>query len=151
MVRTLIRWVDRRLGASQFTRTALNKVFPDHWSFMLGEVAMYCLVILILTGVYLTFFFVPASEEVVYRGPYEPLRGVPMSAAYASTLDISFEVRAGLVMRQMHHWAALVFIAAMVLHLCRVFFTGAFRRPRDVNWMVGVTLLVLSIANGFFG
>jgi len=151
VIRPLIRWVDRRLGASQFTRTALNKVFPDHWSFMLGEVAMYCLVILILTGVYLTFFFVPASEEVVYRGPYEPLQGVEMSAAYASALDISFDVRAGLVMRQMHHWAALVFIAALVLHLCRVFFTGAFRRPREINWMVGVTLLVLSIANGFFG
>ena len=151
MIRPLIRWIDRRLGASHFTRTALNKVFPDHWSFMLGEVAMYCLVILILTGIYLTFFFIPASDEVVYRGPYEPLRGVEMSAAYASTLDISFNVRAGLVMRQMHHWAALVFIAAMVLHLCRVFFTGAFRRPREINWMVGVTLLVLSIMNGFFG
>ena len=151
MTRRVIRWIDGRLGASNFTRTALNKVFPDHWSFMLGEVAMYCLVILILTGVYLTFFFIPASDEVIYNGPYAPLRGVEMSAAYASTLDISFEVRAGLVMRQMHHWAALVFIAALVLHLCRVFFTGAFRRPREINWIVGVTLLVLSIANGFFG
>ena len=151
MTRRLIRWIDDRLGASQFTRTALNKIFPDHWSFMLGEVAMYALVILILTGVYLTFFFVPAAREVVYHGPYEPLQGVKMSAAYASTLDISFSVRAGLVMRQMHHWAALVFIAAIVLHLCRVFFTGAFRRPRELNWMVGVTLLLLSIANGFFG
>jgi ubiquinol-cytochrome c reductase cytochrome b subunit len=151
VIRPLIRWVDRRLGASQFTRTALNKVFPDHWSFMLGEVTMYCFLILVLTGVYLTFFFIPASDEVVYRGSYEALRGVEMSAAYASTLDISFNVRAGLVMRQMHHWAALIFIAAMILHLCRVFFTGAFRRPREINWMVGVTLLVLSIANGFFG
>ncbi len=151
MISPLILWVDRRLGASQFTRTALNKVFPDHWSFMLGEVAMYCFLILVLTGVYLTFFFIPASDEVVYRGPYEPLQGVEMSAAYASTLDITFNVRAGLVMRQMHHWAALIFIAAIILHLCRVFFTGAFRRPREINWMVGVTLLVLSIANGFFG
>jgi ubiquinol-cytochrome c reductase cytochrome b subunit len=151
VVRSLIRWVDRRLGASHFTRTALNKVFPDHWSFMLGEVAMYCFVILVLTGVYLTFFFVPASDEVVYQGSYAHLQGVHMSAAYASTLDISFEVRAGLVMRQMHHWAALVFVAALVMHMCRVFFTGAFRKPREINWMVGVTLLVLSIANGFFG
>ncbi len=151
MIRRAIRWVDGRLGASHFTRTALDKVFPDHWSFMLGEVAMYCFVVLVLTGVYLTFFFVPASEEVVYQGSYEPLRGVEMSAAFASTLDISFSVRAGLVMRQMHHWAALVFVAALVLHLCRVFFTGAFRRPREINWIVGVTLLVLSIANGFFG
>jgi ubiquinol-cytochrome c reductase cytochrome b subunit len=146
-----MRWVDDRLGASHFTRAALDKIFPDHWSFMLGEVAMYCLVVLILTGVYLTFFFVPASKEVVYHGDYSPLRGVRMSAAYASTLDLSFKIRAGLVMRQMHHWAALVFIASLVLHLCRVFFTGAFRRPRELNWIVGVTLLVLSIANGFFG
>jgi len=151
VVRRLIRWVDDRLGASNFTRTALNKIFPDHWSFMLGEVAMYCLVVLIATGVYLTFFFVPASREVTYHGPYHPLEGVRMSAAYASSLDISFSVRAGLVMRQMHHWAALVFIAALIIHLCRVFFTGAFRRPRELNWIVGVTLLVLSIANGFFG
>jgi ubiquinol-cytochrome c reductase cytochrome b subunit len=54
-------------------------------------------------------------------------------------------------MRQMHHWAALVFVAAIVVHLMRVFFTGAFRRPRELNWVVGVTLLALSIANGFFG
>ena len=151
MIRRLINWVDDRLGASHFARTALNKVFPDHWSFMIGEVALYCLAVLILTGVYLTFFFVPAAKEVVYHGPYRPLQGVQMSAAYASTLDISFSVRAGLVMRQMHHWAALVFLAAIVLHLCRVFFTGAFRRPRELNWIVGVTLLLLAIANGFFG
>lgn len=145
------RFVDDRLGISRFTRKALTKIFPDHWSFMIGEIAMYCLVILIVTGIYLTFFFVPATEEVVYDGAYAPLRGVEMSQAYASTLDISFEVRAGLVMRQMHHWAALVFVAAIVVHLCRVFFTGAFRRPRELNWIVGVTLLVLAIGNGFFG
>ena len=150
-VRRGMAWVADRLGGSNFTKTALKKVFPDHWSFMIGEVALYCLMILILTGVYLTFFFVPGSEEVVYDGEYAPLEGVKMSAAYASTLDISFGVRAGLVMRQMHHWAALVFIAALILHVCRVFFTGAFRRPREMNWMVGVTLLLLSIANGFFG
>jgi ubiquinol-cytochrome c reductase cytochrome b subunit len=147
----LFRWIDDRLGTSSFTRTALDKIFPDHWSFMVGEIAMYCFVILVVTGVYLTFFFVPASDEVVYEGAYHALEGTHMSAAYASTLDISFEVRAGLVMRQMHHWAALVFLAALVVHLCRVFFTGAFRRPREVNWIVGVTLLVLAIMNGFFG
>jgi ubiquinol-cytochrome c reductase cytochrome b subunit len=151
VIRRTMKWVDARLGASTFTKKAVDKIFPDHWSFMLGEVAMYCLVILVLTGVYLTFFFVPGSEEVVYHGPYAPLQGVEMSQAFASTLDISFEVRAGLVMRQMHHWAALIFVAALVLHLCRVFFTGAFRRPRELNWIVGVTLLLLSIANGFFG
>ncbi len=151
MTRALFRWVDERLGASHFTRKALDKIFPDHWSFMIGEIAMYCFVILVVTGVYLTFFFVPASDEVVYEGSYRALEGTTMSAAYASTLDISFEVRAGLVMRQMHHWAALVFLAALVVHMCRVFFTGAFRRPREINWVVGVTLFVLSMMNGFFG
>ena len=135
----------------RFARSALNKIFPDHWSFMLGEVAMYCFVILLVTGVYLTFFFDPSPDQVVYDGSYEPLQGHRMSAAYGPPLDISFDVRAGLVMRQMHHWAALVFIAAIVVHLCRVFFTGAFRRPREINWIVGVTLLVLAIANGFSG
>jgi ubiquinol-cytochrome c reductase cytochrome b subunit len=145
------RWVDDRLSASRFARTALNKVFPDHWSFMLGEVALYAFVVLLLTGVFLTFFFDPSTHEVVYHGSYSALQGVTMSEAYESTVRLSFDVRAGLVMRQIHHWAALVFIAAIVTHLCRVFFTGAFRRPRELNWMVGVTLLLLAVANGFTG
>jgi ubiquinol-cytochrome c reductase cytochrome b subunit len=132
-------------------RTALNKIFPDHWSFMLGEVALYSFVVLILTGIYLTFFFDPSLAKVVYEGSYAPLKGVEMSAAYKSTLDISFDVRAGLVMRQMHHWAALIFLAAIVVHMCRVFFTGAFRRPRELNWIVGVTLFILAFINGFAG
>jgi ubiquinol-cytochrome c reductase cytochrome b subunit len=147
----LPRWVDDRLRGSHFLHRALNKVFPDHWSFMLGEIAMYSFAILVATGIFLTFFYSPSVNEVVYRGPYEPLRGVEMSEAYASVLRLSFEVRAGLVMRQIHHWAALVFVAAIVAHLCRVFFTGAFRRPREINWIIGVTLLVLAIYNGFSG
>ncbi len=129
MLRRLARWVDDRLGAATFTQHALNKVFPDHWSFMLGEIALYSFVVLLLTGVFLTFFFDPSMAETVYDGPYEPLRGVRMSRAYQSVVDLSFEIRAGLVMRQAHHWAAVVFIAALVVHLLRVFFTGAFRRP----------------------
>ncbi|MGH9013642.1 MAG: cytochrome bc1 complex cytochrome b subunit [Acidimicrobiia bacterium] len=145
------RWIDNRLGASRAARNTLNKVFPDHWSFMLGEIALYCFVILVLTGVYLTFFFTPGTREVVYHGSYGPLDGARMSQAYESVLRISFDVRAGLVMRQIHHWAALVFVAAVVAHLMRIFFTGAFRRPREINWMIGVTLLILAIANGFTG
>src|SRR2546423_2554301 len=147
----LVRWIDDRLGASRFTRSTLNKVFPDHWSFMLGEVALYCFVVLVLTGTFLTFFFQPSAKEVVYHGHYAPLNGVRMSDAFRSTVHISFDVRAGLVIRQIHHWAALIFVAAIVTHLCRVFFTGAFRRPRELNWLVGVTLLVLAIFNGFTG
>ncbi len=149
--RRLLRWFDDRVGGASFMNKALDRVFPDHWSFMLGEIALYCLVILIATGTYLTFFFEASTREVTYRGSYAPLAGTKMSAAYRSALDISFEHRAGLVMRQIHHWAALVFVAAIVVHLMRVFFTGAFRKPRELNWIVGVTLLVLSIANGFFG
>jgi ubiquinol-cytochrome c reductase cytochrome b subunit len=147
----LARWVDDRVGAAGFVRTALNKVFPDHWSFLVGELALYCFTILVLTGTYLTFFFDPSQHEVVYRGSYEPLQGVHMTEAYRSALDLSFDVRAGLVMRQVHHWAALLFVAAIVVHLARVFFTGAFRRPRELNWMIGVTLLILAIFNGFAG
>src|ERR1700693_4044185 len=147
----IARWVDDRLGASHFARTALNKIFPDHWSFMVGEVAMYAFMVLVLTGIYLTFFFEASTREVVYNGAYLPLRGQTMSAAYKSGLDLSFHVRAGLVMRQIHHWAALVFLAAIVVHLARVFFTGAFRRPREINWIVGVTLLLLAMGNGFTG
>jgi ubiquinol-cytochrome c reductase cytochrome b subunit len=145
------RWVDDRLGVTRFTRSTLNKVFPDHWSFMLGEVALYAFVVLLVTGVFLTFFFDPSSKQVVYHGSYAPLEGVRMSEAYRSAVELSFDVRAGLVMRQIHHWAALLFVAAIVTHLCRVFFTGAFRRPRELNWIVGVTMLLLAIANGFTG
>ncbi len=145
------RWVDDRLRVSKFADSVLNHVFPDNWSFLLGEIAMYCFVILVLTGVYLTFFFHPGSRDVVYQGSYLPLRGVHMSEAYESTISLSFDVRAGLVVRQIHHWTADVFAAAVIVHLCRIFFTGAFRRPREINWIIGVTMLILVIFNGFAG
>jgi ubiquinol-cytochrome c reductase cytochrome b subunit len=145
------RWVDDRLGVSKFADNVLNHVFPDNWSFLLGEIAMYCFVILVLTGVFLTFFFHPGSRDVVYQGSYGPLRGLHMSEAYESTVALSFDVRAGLVVRQIHHWTADVFAATVVVHLCRIFFTGAFRRPREVNWIIGVTMLLLVIFNGFAG
>ena len=151
MIRRAVAWTDERLGGTRFLRTALNKVFPDHWSFMIGEIALYCFIVLIVTGTFLTFFFDASPREVVYDGSYGPLRGVEMTEAYRSVVDLSFDVRAGLVMRQIHHWAALVFVAAVVLHLCRVFFTGAFRKPREINWIIGVTLLILAIFNGFTG
>jgi len=147
----VVRWIDSRLGTAKLARTALGKVFPDHWSFLIGEIALYAFIVLVLTGTYLTFFFDASSQDTVYRGSYAALRGLHMSQAYRSAVDLSFDVRAGLVMRQVHHWAALLFIAAIVVHLMRVFFTGAFRKPRELNWMVGVTLLILAIFNGFAG
>jgi|KBSSwiStaDraftv2_1062776.scaffolds.fasta_scaffold02869_3 ubiquinol-cytochrome c reductase cytochrome b subunit len=147
----VVGFADRRLGSAGFVRSALNKVFPDHWSFMIGEIALYSFLVLLATGVYLTFFFEPSSQQISYAGSYIPLRGVSMSRAYESTINLSFDVRAGLVIRQIHHWAALVFIAGIVVHVCRIFFTGAFRRPREINWLVGVGLLTLALAEGFAG
>lgn len=149
--RRAARWVDARIGAAGFARKALDKVFPDHWSFLLGELALWSFVVLIATGVWLTFFFDASIEEIVYEGSYVPLQGIEMSRAYASALDISFDVRAGLVMRQVHHWAANVYLATTVVHLMRIFFTGAFRRPRELNWLIGVGMLIFSIVNGFVG
>jgi ubiquinol-cytochrome c reductase cytochrome b subunit len=145
------RWLDERLGTDTLARATLRKVFPDHWSFLLGEIALYCLVVLIFTGVFMTFFFTPDTRELVYNGAYAPLKGTQVSAAYNSVMRMSFEVKAGLIMRQTHHWAALVFLAAIVVHLCRIFFTGAFRRPREVNWIIGVTMLMLAMAEGLTG
>lgn len=146
-----VGWVDDRLGTANFFRRTMTKVFPDHWSFMLGEIALYSFVILVLTGTYLALFYVDSDKTVIYHGAYVPMRGVSMSEAFASTLNISFGVKAGLVIRQMHHWAALLFVAAIIVHLCRVFFTGAYRKPREINWLIGVTLLVLAIAEDFAG
>ncbi len=149
--RRAARWVDDRLGMAYLATKSLRKVFPDHWSFMVGELSLYSFVILVVTGVYLTFFFDASQSESTYLGSYEALQGVEMTAAYRSAIELSFDIRAGLVMRQIHHWAALLFVATMVVHMARVFFTGAFRRPREINWMVGVTLLILAVFNGFAG
>src|SRR3954467_12663409 len=143
--------LDDRLIVAPWLRRTLNKVYPDHWSFLLGEIALYSFVILLLSGTYLTFFFDASMREVVYEGSYAPLRGVQMSAAYESTLGLSFDVRGGLFIRQVHHWAALLFVSAIVVHLLRIFFTGAFRRPRETNWILGVTMLVLALLMGVTG
>ena len=143
--------LDSRYHPSGALRRQLNKVFPTHWSFLLGEVAMYSFIVLLLTGVYLTLFFDPSMAEVTYNGVYQPLRGIQMSRAYETALNISFEVRGGLFVRQVHHWAALLFAASIMVHLARIFFTGAFRRPREANWVIGSLLLILAMFEGFFG
>jgi ubiquinol-cytochrome c reductase cytochrome b subunit len=144
-------WLDERTGLAGLVRTTLRKVFPDHWSFLLGELALFCFVILVATGTFLTFFFVPSAGQTTYQGPYPPLQGATVSEAYNSVMNLSFEVKAGLLMRQVHHWTAVVFVAVIVAHLARVFFTGAFRRPRELNWLLGFGLLTFGIAEGFTG
>jgi ubiquinol-cytochrome c reductase cytochrome b subunit len=143
--------VDERFQVSTPLRSLLNKVFPDHWSFLLGEIALFSFIVLLLTGVFLTLFFDPSMKEVAYEGSYPALRGTEMSAAYESSLNLSFEVRGGLFMRQMHHWAALLFMASIVVHMARIFFTGAFRKPREANWIIGITLFLLGFLAGFTG
>ena len=146
-----LRFIDERTGAAPLARKALRYVFPDHWSFLLGEVALYAFVVLVATGVYLTLFFEPSVAETVYQGPYAPLQGVRMSEAFRSVVDISLSVDAGLLIRQTHHWAADVFIAAIVLHLMRIFFTGAFRKPRELTYLIGLTTLFTALLEGYLG
>ncbi|WP_112240079.1 cytochrome bc1 complex cytochrome b subunit [Kribbella monticola] len=146
-----VRWADDRLGIGKIGKKNLRKVFPDHWSFMLGEIALYSFIILILTGIFLTLWFKPSMGEVEYQGSYSLLKGLHMSEAYESTLRISFDIRGGLLMRQIHHWAAVLFVAAMSVHLLRIFFTGAFRKPRELNWLIGIVMLFLGIIEGFIG
>jgi ubiquinol-cytochrome c reductase cytochrome b subunit len=144
-------WVDERTGLAKGAAYMMKKVFPDHWSFMLGEVAMYSMIICLLTGVFLSFWFVPSAGQIPYNGSYLPLQGVIMSEAYNSTLGISFDVRGGLLIRQIHHWAALMFCVAITVHMLRVFLTGAFRKPRELNWVIGSILSMLAIVEGFAG
>ena len=150
-IERFLLWVDDRLGTAHFVRHALRKAFPDHWSFMLGEINMYVFGVLVATGTFLALFFDPNASQVVYRGPYSLLDGVRMSHAYASALALSFEVNAGLLVRQIHHWAALIFVAGILVHMGRIFFTGAFRKPREINWIIGVLLFWLALFAGFTG
>ncbi|HUX71792.1 MAG TPA: cytochrome bc complex cytochrome b subunit [Cellulomonadaceae bacterium] len=146
-----VDYLDQRTGLGSAIKTFARKIFPDHWSFLLGEIALYSFVVLLISGVFLAMFFVPSMNETVYHGAWASMQGVTMSEAFKSTLDLSFEVRGGLLMRQIHHWAALIFMAAIVTHMMRVFFTGAFRKPREVNWVVGFVLMILGLAAGFSG
>jgi len=147
-----VEWMDDRLGLGASNKLMpLRKVFPEHWSFMLGEIALWSFIVLLLSGTFLTLWFQPSMADVVYDGSYQPLRGLEMSKAFASTLDISFEIRGGLLMRQIHHWAAMLFVAAIVVHLLRILFTGAYRKPREVNWLIGLGLFQFALIEGFAG
>jgi ubiquinol-cytochrome c reductase cytochrome b subunit len=152
VIRKAVRVLDERTATAPFLKKALRYAFPDHWSFLLGEVALYSFVLLVLTGIYLTFFFDPSvAHQAVYHGSYEPLRGQQMTPAYKSVVDLSLDVKAGLLIRQTHHWAADVFIVAIVLHVFRIFFTGAYRKPRELTYFVGIAMLMLALLEGYLG
>jgi ubiquinol-cytochrome c reductase cytochrome b subunit len=144
-------YIDERTSLSGFVKELGRKIFPDHWSFMLGEIALWSFVVVLLSGTFLTFFFQASMVPTHYTGAYLPMRGVEMSAALDSTLRLSFDIRGGLLVRQIHHWAALVFVAGIGVHMLRVYFTGAFRKPRELNWLIGFVLFVLAMAEGFTG
>ena len=143
--------LDDRLGIAKGGRSFLDKIYPDHWSFLLGEIALYSFVVILATGVFLTFYYTPSQALVTYHGSYLPLDGQRMTQAYFSSVNLSFAVRGGLLMRQMHHWSCDIFVGSIVVHMARIFFTGAFRKPRELNWIIGLTLLILAIVNGFLG
>ncbi|WP_028932815.1 cytochrome b [Pseudonocardia spinosispora] len=143
--------LDERYHPASGMRKQFNKVFPTHWSFMLGEIALYSFIVLLASGTYLGLFFDPSMQEVTYNGAFDNLRGLSMSRAYESALGISFDVRGGLFVRQIHHWAALLFVAAMFVHMFRTYFTGAFRKPRETNWVIGIVLILMGFMEGFTG
>jgi ubiquinol-cytochrome c reductase cytochrome b subunit len=151
VIRRTVRFIDQRTGGAGVLAKTLRYVFPDHWTFLFGEIALYSFLVLVGTGVFLTLFFDPSLARTTYDGPYGPLQGFEVSEAYDSALALSFEIKAGLLFRQTHHWAALVFVAAIVVHLMRIFFTGAFRKPRDLNYFIGLTMLMLALLEGFAG
>jgi len=156
--RALPRWAsrlardgDERSGAHGLLADIRGRLFRDRWSVLLGQIALHSFIVVMLSGVFLMFFYDPSTKQVTYHGSYLPLTGTQMSRALASTMAISFEIRGGLLIRQVHHWGTLVMVAVMMLHLLRLFFTGAFRRPRRVNWVIAVLILVVMMAAGFTG
>src|SRR5581483_9299541 len=120
----------------------------DPWSMLFARIAACSFLVLVATGVFLMVYFDPSMARVTYEGSYTRLQGVQVSKAYASMLHISFDVRGGLLMRQVHNWAMLTFTAAICLTLVRMFVTGAFRRPRTTMWLIWVAMLLLAMATG---
>ena len=143
--------LDERLRIRADARTTANKVFPSNWSFLLGEVALFSLVILVLTGTFLTFFYRPNVEAVTYVGSNPVFAGRTLPAAFESIVRLSSDVNGGLLFRRLHRGASHLFIATVVLHMLRIMLTGAFRKPREVNYFVGIGLLTLAFGAGFTG
>jgi ubiquinol-cytochrome c reductase cytochrome b subunit len=124
---------------------------PLRWSRMFGAATVACVLVLFATGIALMFFYVPSGDTTIYHGVYRPLRGTAMSEALESTIDLSFEVRGGLLLRQLHHWAALLLPASILIQLLVTFFTGGFRRPRRLLWIVLVGILLVALLGGWSG
>jgi len=134
IVRRTARFFDDRFGTNAAVRFVLAKIYPDHWSFYLGEFALYAFILLVATGIWLTFVYQDAPDR-----------------AFDSVAALTRATPVGYLIRQVHHWSADVFVAAIVVHMGRIFFTAAYRAPREVNWVIGLTMLVLASLTGFTG
>ncbi|WP_458189612.1 cytochrome b [Haladaptatus sp. NG-WS-4] len=143
-------WFDSRFDLDP-AKSFLGKAFPAEDSFLLGEVALFCFFVLVLTGTFLGFFFEPSTSEVAYEGSVKQYQGQELPESFVSVLHITYDVPFGMLLRRMHHWAAHLFIASMSLHMLRVFFTGAYRNPREPNWVVGTGLALTSMFAAYTG
>ncbi|AXG10751.1 cytochrome b [Haloplanus rubicundus] len=146
----LYDWFDSRLGVEE-GQEFLGKAFPAEDSFLLGEVALFCFLFLVLSGVFLGFFYEPSTSDVEYDGSVAEYQGEEMPEAFVSVLHITYTVPFGMFIRRLHHWAAHLFVASIGLHMLRVFFTGAYRNPREPNWVVGTGLAVLAMGAAYTG
>ncbi|EMA63896.1 cytochrome b [Halorubrum lipolyticum] len=143
-------WLDSRLDLDDGS-DFLGKAFPAEDSFLLGEVALFCFGILVATGTFLAFFYEPSTTAVEYGGSVAQYQGEELPAAFTSVLYLTYDVPFGMFLRRMHHWAAHLFVASIALHMLRVFFTGAYRNPREPNWLVGTALAGLAMFAAYTG
>jgi len=134
---------DSRLDLDRLFGKFKDKAFPLHGTFFLGELALFSFVTLVLTGTFLGLFYEPSIRLVELAGEQVP-------AAYASVVKID-NLSVGLLVRRIHHWSAQIMIAAVIVHMARIYFTGAYKKPRDVNWLIGAILLQVTILAAFLG
>ncbi|MDP3951967.1 cytochrome b N-terminal domain-containing protein [Microbacterium sp.] len=138
-------------AATAFISELRGRAVPVHWTNLFGVITVASIAVLFVTGVMLMFVYVPSSEVVKYRGDFSPLVGVEVSRAFDSVMRLSFDIPGGLMLRQLHHWAALLVPASIMLQLLVSFFTGAFRRPRRGSWVALFLLLIAVLAGGWSG
>ncbi len=140
---SVYKWLDERLDLGRLNKKFMRKAFPVHHSFFLGEITLFAFIALVLTGLFLTFNYEPSARIIKYQGEDLP-------AAYASVLYID-SLPFGKVIRSVHHWSAHIMIAAAFLHLLRILVTGAYKKPREINWYIGLGLLGLAVVTAFTG
>ena len=132
-VQLFAAWLDDRAGVRAIRRSLLDEPLPPGtgWWFTLGSVLLFGLTIQIVTGVLLALYYAPTPDH-----------------AWDSVRFITMSVRGGSFLRGLHHWGATIVVVAAVVHLVRVVFFGSYRKPRELNWLVGLALLGIILAFG---